>query len=101
MKVSVLGIDLGKNVCSIVGLDETGAVVLRWRAKRETLIGLAAKLPRRVIKLCAGTFFLSATLGIAVAALVMRPASTLAAAVLISCGLAAHLWGLLRKGEIR
>ena len=29
MKVSVLGIDLGKNVCSLVGLDETGAVVLR------------------------------------------------------------------------
>jgi hypothetical protein len=42
MKVSVLGIDLGKNVCSIVGFDETGAVVLRRRAKRETLIGLAA-----------------------------------------------------------
>jgi len=42
MKVSVLGIDLGKNVCSIVGFDKTGAVVLRRRAKRETLIGLAA-----------------------------------------------------------
>ena len=37
MKVHVLGIDLGKNVCSLVGLDETGAVVLRRRAKRETL----------------------------------------------------------------
>jgi transposase len=42
MKVSVLGIDLGKNVCSIVGLDAFGAVVLRRRAKRETLIGLVA-----------------------------------------------------------
>ena len=44
MKVSVLGIDLGKNICSIVGLDETGAVVLRRRVKRKTLIGVAAKL---------------------------------------------------------
>jgi transposase len=44
MKVSVLGIDLGKNICSIVGLDETGAVVLRRQVKRKTLIGLAAKL---------------------------------------------------------
>jgi len=45
MKVSVLGIDLGKNACSIVGLDATGAMVLRRRAKRETLIALAAKQP--------------------------------------------------------
>ena len=27
MKVSVLGIDLGKNICSIVGLDASGTVV--------------------------------------------------------------------------
>ena len=53
MKVSVLGIDLGKNVCSIVGLDETGAVVLRRRAKRETLIGLAAKLPPCIVAIVA------------------------------------------------
>ena len=39
MNIVVLGIDLGKNVCSLVGLDEAGAVVLRRRAKRETLIG--------------------------------------------------------------
>ena len=49
MQVSVLGIDLGKNVCSIVGLDAAGAVVLRRRVKRETLIGLAAKLPRCIV----------------------------------------------------
>jgi hypothetical protein len=42
MNVSVLGIDLGKNICSIVGLNASGAVILRRRAKRETLIGLAA-----------------------------------------------------------
>jgi hypothetical protein len=27
MKIAVLGIDLGKNVCSVVGLDPSGAVV--------------------------------------------------------------------------
>jgi transposase len=56
MKVSVLGIDLGKNACSIVGLDATGAVVLRRRAKRETLIALAAKLPACVVAMeaCCG-----------------------------------------------
>ena len=43
-EISVLGVDLGKNVCSLVGLDASGAVVLRRRAKRETLIALAAKL---------------------------------------------------------
>jgi hypothetical protein len=31
LQVSVLGIDLGKNVCSIVGLDTSGMVVLRRR----------------------------------------------------------------------
>ena len=60
MKVHVLGIDLGKNVCSLVGLDETGAVVLRRRAKRETLIALAAKLPPCIIGMeaCCGAHHL-------------------------------------------
>ena len=44
MRIAVLGVDLGKNVCSLVGLDASGAVVLRRRAKRETVIALAAKL---------------------------------------------------------
>jgi hypothetical protein len=33
------------NVCSLVGLDASGKVVLRRGVKRETLIALAAKLP--------------------------------------------------------
>jgi transposase len=33
MDISVLGVDLGKNICSVVGLDASGAVV--WQnAKR-------------------------------------------------------------------
>ena len=49
MRPSVLGVDLGKNVCSLVGFDASGAVVLRRRAKRETLIAQAAKLPPCVV----------------------------------------------------
>jgi hypothetical protein len=44
MHITILGVDLGKNVCSVVGLDRSGAVVLRRRARRETLIELTAKL---------------------------------------------------------
>jgi hypothetical protein len=29
MKIVMIGIDLGKNLCSVAGLDESGAVVLR------------------------------------------------------------------------
>jgi transposase len=60
MKVSVLGVDLGKNVCSLVGLDASGAVVLRRRVKRERLIGLAAKLPTCIVAMeaCCGAHYL-------------------------------------------
>ena len=43
--IAVLGIDLGKNSCSVAGLDATGAVVLRRRMTREGLVTLANKLP--------------------------------------------------------
>jgi transposase len=60
MNVSVLGIDLGKNACSVVGLDASGAVVLRRRAKRESLMALAAKLPPCVVAMeaCCGAHHL-------------------------------------------
>jgi len=45
--VAVLEIDLGKNSCSLAGLDTTGAVVLRRRMTREGLIAFVAKLPTR------------------------------------------------------
>ncbi len=35
MQIAVLGIDLGKNSCSVVGLDAEGRVVLRRRLSRE------------------------------------------------------------------
>jgi transposase len=59
-KISVLGVDLGKNVCSVVGLDASGAVVMRRRMRRDTLIGLAEKLPPRVVGMeaCCGAHHL-------------------------------------------
>ena len=44
MKIVMLGIDLGKNLCSLAGLDETGAVVLRRRIKRASLLAFTAQL---------------------------------------------------------
>ncbi len=59
-KIFVLGIDIGKNLCSLVGLDASGAVVLRRRAKRETLVGLAAQLSPCVVAMeaCCGAHHL-------------------------------------------
>ena len=47
--ISVVGVDLGKNVCSVVGLDASGAVVMRRKMRRGTLTGLAEKLPACVV----------------------------------------------------
>jgi transposase len=58
--ISVLGVDLGKNVCSVVGFDGAGKVVMRRKVRRETLIGLAAKLPPCVVAMeaCCGAHHL-------------------------------------------
>lgn len=44
MTIVILGIDLGKNSCSIVGLDANGAVIVRRRMRRDGVIAFAAKL---------------------------------------------------------
>lgn len=56
MSIAVLGIDLGKTSCSVVGLDEAGHVVLRRRLRRETVIAFAAKLPACIVAMeaCCG-----------------------------------------------
>src|ERR671912_803142 len=58
--VRILGVDLGKNSCSIVGLDDAGRVLLRRRTRREGVIALAAKLPGCVIAMeaCCGAHHL-------------------------------------------
>jgi len=60
MIIVTLGIDLGKNSCSVVGLDKSGAVVLRRRIGRQTILGFAAKLPTCVIAMeaCCGAHYL-------------------------------------------
>jgi transposase len=60
MDIAVLGVDLGKNVCSIVGLDASGAVVMRRRVRRETLIALAEKLAPCIVGMeaCCGAHHL-------------------------------------------
>jgi transposase len=64
MDVAVLGIDLGKNSCSVVGLDGSGKVVLRRRVQRKTIVGLAAKLSPCIIAMeaCCGAHHLGRVL---------------------------------------
>ena len=60
MEVAVLGIDLGKNSCSVVGLDGGGRVVLRRRLSRDGVLKLASSLPRCVtaMEACCGSHHL-------------------------------------------
>ena len=44
MSIVILGIDLGKNSCSLVGLDVSGKVVLRRRMRRDRVIAFASEL---------------------------------------------------------
>lgn len=62
--IAVLGIDLGKNTCSIAGLDASGAVVLRRRLSRDGVVRLAAALPACVMAMeaCCGAHHLGRVL---------------------------------------
>lgn len=64
MQVAVVGIDLGKNSCSVAGRDARGAVVLRRRMRRESVIKLATDLPPCVIAMeaCCGAHHLGRVL---------------------------------------
>jgi transposase len=58
--IAVLGIDLGKNSCSIAGLDASGAVILRRRTTREGVIKFVASQPPCVVAMeaCCGAHFM-------------------------------------------
>jgi transposase len=60
MAIVILGVDLGKNSCSVVGIDATGAVVLRRSMRRQTLIDYISKLPACVVAMeaCCGAHHL-------------------------------------------
>lgn len=44
MNIVILGIDLGKTTCSVVGFDADGRVVVRRRLRRDGVVAFAAKL---------------------------------------------------------
>lgn len=56
MDIKVLGIDLGKTVCSLAWLDDTGAVVFRKRLQRHRLLDFLDTLPPCVVAMeaCGG-----------------------------------------------
>ena len=60
MSIVILGIDLGKNSCSVVGVDAAGAVVVRRSMRRQTLIDYVVKLPACVVAMeaCCGAHHL-------------------------------------------
>jgi transposase len=60
MSIVILGVDLGKNSCSIVGVDATGAIVTRRSMRRQTLIDYILKLPVCVVAMeaCCGAHHL-------------------------------------------
>ncbi len=62
-EVAVLGIDLGKSRCSVVGLDAGGRIVLRRRVARAAPPELLRKLPACVVAMeaCCGAHHLGRT----------------------------------------
>ena len=60
MQIAVLGIDLGKNSCSVVGLDPTGAVVKRRRMRPQSIPTFTRTMPACVVAMeaCCGAHYL-------------------------------------------
>ena len=64
MDIAVLGIDLGKNSCSVVGFDGSGKVILRRRMQRKSIVAVAAKLSPCIVAMeaCCGAHHLGRVL---------------------------------------
>jgi transposase len=64
MNVYVLGIDVGKTVFHVVGLDQRGEVVVRKKLSRKQLLAYTANLSVNTIGMeaCAGAHFLARAL---------------------------------------
>ena len=60
MSIVTLGVDLGKTVCSHVGLDAAGKVVMRKRLRRVGLVAFVLHLDRCVVAMeaCCGAHHL-------------------------------------------
>ncbi|RYF04014.1 MAG: IS110 family transposase [Oxalobacteraceae bacterium] len=61
--IAVLGIDLGKNSCSLAAFDNTGALLMRKRMTRDAVVTFAAGLPACTIAMeaCCGAHYLGRT----------------------------------------
>jgi transposase len=60
MNVVILGIDLGKNVCRVVGLGAAGEVLVRRRMKRESVVAFTQRWSSSVVAMeaCRGAHHL-------------------------------------------
>jgi transposase len=60
MDIFIIGIDLGKNSCSLAGLDTSGRVVLRRRMRRSSVASFVKGLGRCIMALeaCCGAHHL-------------------------------------------
>ena len=60
-KISVIGVDLAKNVFQVHGIDDEGEVVLRKQLKRREMLKYFAKLPICLIGMesCGGAHYWS------------------------------------------
>ena len=58
--IVVLGIDLGKNICSLAGFDSTGRIVFRRRMRPATIPKFTSRLSKCVVAMeaCCGAHFL-------------------------------------------
>ncbi|HEY1577480.1 MAG TPA: IS110 family transposase [Terracidiphilus sp.] len=64
MEMKVIGIDLGKSVFHLVGMDQHGKVVARKRFSRSQMMVFTAKIPHCLIGMeaCCGSHFVGAAL---------------------------------------
>ena len=64
MKIFALGIDLGKTIFHLVGLDESGQMVVRKRCSRSQLLAFTANVQVQLIGMeaCSGAHFLGRAL---------------------------------------
>ena len=64
MKIQTIGIDLGKSVFHVIGLDESGKIILRRRFSRTQLTTYLANIPACLIGMeaCCGAHYLATIL---------------------------------------
>ena len=60
MNIMIVGIDLGKNSCSLAGLDASGRVILRRRMRRSSVEGFIKGFSRCIVAMeaCCGAHHL-------------------------------------------